>query len=99
MKGEMIMNCQDLVFSPKQSQKRIDRALKVLPAKALKRILSFSLFLLGAKRKAIASLMEMPEETVKTGISKVMKEGFSAIRDRRQPENKCDLQASNPREL
>ena len=42
--------------------------------------------------------MEMPEETVKTGISKVMKEGFSAFRDRRQTENKCDLQASNPRE-
>ena len=92
------MNCQDLVFSPKQSQKRIDRALKVLPAKVLKRILCFSLFLLGAKRKAIASLMEMPEETVKTGIGKVMKEGFSAFRDRRQAENKCDLQASNPRE-
>ena len=92
------MNCQDLVFSPKQSQKRIDRALKVLPAKVLKRILCFSLFLLGAKCKAIASLMEMPEETVKTGISKVMKEGFSAFRDRRQTENKCDLQASNPRE-
>ena len=92
------MNCQDLVFSPKQSQKRIDRALKVLPAKILKRILSFSLFLLGGKRKAIASLMEMPEETVKTGISKVMKEGFSAFRDRRQAENKCDPQASNPRE-
>ena len=94
----MIMNCQDLVFSPKQSQKRIDRALKILPAKVLKRMLCFSLFLLGAKRKAIASLMEMPEETVKTGISKVMKEGFSAIRDRRQHENKCDPQPSNPRE-
>ena len=92
------MNCQDLVFSPKQSQKRIDRALKILPAEVLKRTLCFSLFLLGAKRKAIASLMEMPEETVKTGISKVMKEGFSAFRDRRQAENKCDLQASNPRE-
>ena len=46
----------------------------------------------------LPGFMEMPEETVKTGISKVMKEGFSAFRDRRQAENKYDPQASNPRE-
>jgi len=90
------MNCHDLVFSPKQSQKRMDRALKVLPVNVLKRILCFSLYLLGAKRKTIAALMEMPEESVKTGISKVMKEGFSAFRDRRRSENQYAAKAWTP---
>jgi len=90
------MDCQDLVFSPEQSQKRIDRALQVLPVQVLKRILFFSLYLLGAKRKAISSLMEMPEESVKTGISKVMKDGLSAFRDRRQSEQIYEAQALTP---
>lgn len=90
------MDCQDLVFSPEQSQKRIDRALQVLPVRVLKRILFFSLYLLGAKRKAISSLMEMPEESVKTGIRKVMKDGLSAFRDRRQSEKIYEVQASTP---
>lgn len=88
------MDCQDLVFSSEQSQKRIDRALQILPVQVLKRILFFSLYLLGAKRKAISSLMEMPEESVKTGISKVMKDGLSAFRDRRQSEKIYEAQAS-----
>ena len=90
------MNCHDLVFSPKQSQKRMDRALKVLPVNVLKRILCFSLYLLGAKRKTIATLMEMPEESVKTGISKVMKEGFPAFRDRRRSENQYAAKTWTP---
>ncbi len=92
------MDCQDLVFSQKQSQKRIDKALKVIPIKMLKRILCFSLYLLGAKRKAIASLMEIPQESVKTNISKVMKDGFSAFRDRRTSENRYDPPTWTPPE-
>ncbi len=92
------MDCQGLLFSPEQSQKRIDRALQVLPVQVLKRILVFSLYLLGAKRKAISSLAEMPEESVKTGISKVMKFGLSAFRDRRQSEKISDVQASSPKQ-
>jgi len=90
------MNCQNIVFSPKQSQKRIDKALQVLPVQVLKRIIFFSLYLLGAKRKAIAALMETPEESVKTGISKVMKDGLSAFRDRRQSEKTYVSQMSVP---
>jgi hypothetical protein len=92
------MDCQDLEFSPEQSQKRIDRALQVLPVQVLKKILVFSLYLLGVKRTAISSLMEMPEESVKTGISKVMKYGLSGFRDRRQFEKISAAQVSTPLE-
>jgi len=82
------MDCQHLLFSEKQSEKRMERARKILPIEILKRILYFSLYLLGAKRKSIADLMGMSEESVKTGISKVMKHGLSGFRDRRKSEEK-----------
>ena len=92
------MNCQRLLFSPRQSQKRMDRALKILPIEVLKKILCFSLYLFGAKRKAIAELMGMPDESVKTGISKVMKSGISAFRDRRKSEKNYIPQTLPPSE-
>ena len=82
------MDCQHLLFSQKQSEKRMERALKILPIEVLKKILCFSLYLLGAKRKSIADLAGMPEESVKTTISKVMKRGLSGFRDRRKSDEK-----------
>jgi hypothetical protein len=79
-----IMNCQDIVFSQKQSQKRIDMALRILPSQVLKKFLFFALYLLGARLNAIASLVKMPEESGKTTISRVMKDGIPAFHDRRQ---------------
>lgn len=82
------MDCQHLQFSQKQSEKRMKRAVKILPIEVLQKILCFSLYLLGVKRKAIADLMGMPQESVKTGISKVMKHGLSGFSDRRKSEEK-----------
>ena len=79
------MDCQNLVFSQKQSQKRIEKALRFLPSLLLKKLVFFALYLLGARFKAIASLVEIPEETGKTTVHRVMKEGISAFIDRRQP--------------
>lgn len=90
------MNCQHLLFSPKQSQNRMDRALKILPIEVLRKILCFSLYLLGTKRKEIAELMGMPEESVKTGISKVMKGELSAFCDRRKTAEKIIPQTLLP---
>jgi hypothetical protein len=94
------MNCQNIVFSPQQSQKRIDKALRVLPLKVLKRILSFSLYMFGAKMNAIGSLMEMSEESVKTTNGRIMKDGLSAFRDRRESTDTYRSELSPPpREL
>jgi hypothetical protein len=86
------MNCQNIKFSPLQSQKRIERSLQVLPSQVLKRILFFALYLLGARLNTIASIVEMPQESVKTTISRIMKDGMAAFRDRRQSEKTYGLQ-------
>ena len=78
------MNCQDIVFSQKQSQQRIERFLRVLPSPVLKKLLFFALYLLGARLKSIAAIVEIPEESGKTTISRVMNDGIAAFQDRRQ---------------
>lgn len=90
------MNCQDIVFSQKQSQKRIEKALRVLPSQPLKKILFFALYLLGARLNEIATLVEIPEESGKTTISRVMRDGILAFGDRRKPAKTYGLQISSP---
>ena len=86
------MDCQNIVFSPQQSQKRINKVLHVLPPLILKKVLFFALYLLGARLTAIANFVEMPEESVKTTINRTMKDGLSALRDRRQSVKIHELQ-------
>jgi len=77
------MDCRQVVFSTEKSQERIDQALQVFPQKLLMRILAFALHLLGARRKEVAGLVEMPEQSVKTLLRLVLRDGFPAVRDRR----------------
>jgi hypothetical protein len=95
------MNCQDIVFSEKQSQKRIDMALRILPSQVLKKFLFFALYLLGVRLNTIASLVDMPEESGKTTISRVMKDGISALHDRRQSAktNEVHISVSMPSQV
>jgi hypothetical protein len=46
-------------------------------------ILAFALHLLGTSRKEVAALVEMPQESVKTLLRVVLRDGFPALRDRR----------------
>jgi hypothetical protein len=77
------MDCRDITFSAEKSRDRIDHALLVFPRKLLMRVLAFALHLLGASRKDVAALVDMPEESVKTLLRLVMRDGFPALRDRR----------------
>jgi len=90
------MDCQNIVFSPQQSENRINKALKVLPLKILQRILAFALYILGAKVNTIGSLMEMSEESVKTTNNRIMKDGLPAFRDRRESMNNSNRNISPP---
>jgi hypothetical protein len=78
------MNCQNVEFSPEKSAERIGRALQVFPERLLMRVMAFALHLMGARRSAVASLVEMPEESVKTAVRVVLRDGFAALRDRRE---------------
>ena len=77
------MDCHQVVFSSEKSQERIDNILQIFPRKLLMHILAFALHLMGAKRKQVAALVGMPEESVKTMLRLVSQDGFSALRDRR----------------
>jgi len=80
------MDCRDVEFSPSKSEERINRALDVFPEGLLMRLMAFTLHLLGGSRKAVAALVEMPQESVKTVVRLAMRDGFAALRDRRRSE-------------
>jgi hypothetical protein len=64
----------------------------------IKKIIIFALYLLGAKLNAIASIVEIPEESGKTTISRVMKDGISALSDRRQSPKEYGIKIPPPKE-
>lgn len=78
------MNCQTLEFCPVKSKERIERAAQVLGRALLNRVLAFVLYLLGAKRPAVAELVGMRDESLKAAIALIMRDGFPAFRDRRR---------------
>ena len=90
------MDCQDMVFSPSHSNNRIKKALQVLPELVLKKILFFSLYLLGARIGAIASIVGMPEESGRTVIKRISKGGLPALGDRRQSTKAYEHQLPQP---
>ncbi|NOQ42024.1 MAG: hypothetical protein GQ563_05945 [Desulfuromusa sp.] len=86
------MDCQSMVFSPKHSRNRTEKALQVLPELVVKKVLFFALYLLGARMNAIALLVGMPEESGKTTINRILRDGIPALRDRRYSAKACEPQ-------
>jgi hypothetical protein len=80
------MDCREIEFSPKKSNDRINKATHIFDPNVLFRILAFALHMFGAKRKIIAELVNMPEESVKTTNRVVVRDGFEAFLDRRKTE-------------
>lgn len=77
------MDCQAIEFSAQKSEKRIHQAMQVIDSKVVWRILAFALHILGASRKSVAGLLELPEDSVKTTIRTLFRDGFYAFLDRR----------------
>ncbi|MCI0514402.1 hypothetical protein L0128_14390 [candidate division KSB1 bacterium] len=78
------MNCQDLPFSPVIAQKRLENGIKIFGEKVIQRILGYALFLLGVNRHAIAKLLSVPVNTIKSNIRALAAVGIPAFEDRRQ---------------
>ena len=78
-----MINCHQLSFSIHYSEKRTAIANKIIGTTTVKRILAFSLYLLGASRKAIAEILNLPYDTLKSFSQRMEKEGVSALIDRR----------------
>lgn len=98
-----MLNNQNLPqLSPGSSQRRIDRATDILGAEVVSRILALAMYLLGAKRKALAEFLAIPLDTVKSLVQRVFSDGLPALEDRRrkastfmprtvEPEMRCKL--------
>lgn len=78
-----MINCQSLSFSGFYSEKRIALANKIIGAAAVKKIIALSFYLLGASRKAISEIMNIPYDTFKSFTQRVEKEGIQTLFDRR----------------
>lgn len=77
------MDCRNIDFSAEKSHQRIERYLQIFSPQLLNRILALVLHLLGVKRQVVATLVNMPEGSVKTLLRNIQKDGFVALRDRR----------------
>ncbi len=78
-----MINCHDLQFSSRHSQKRINRASSILGMRILTLIIGLALYLLGAKRSAIAVSLDVPGDTLKSFFQRFFKNGANAFEDRR----------------
>ena len=79
----LLTDCQNLRFSPSLSQNRLQRAVQVLGEPILRRVLCYSLYLLGVNRSEIGQTLAIPPETAKTIIKSVKKKGLAAFEDQR----------------
>ena len=79
-----MIDCRNVEFSPLLASQRQVQAIGVFGETTVKRIVVLSLFLLGAKRSAIAELLSLRHESVKTLIKNVHRDGLPAMEDRRR---------------
>ncbi len=80
------MDCRGLSFSPELSSKRLSKAQLIFGEKVLNRIICFCLYILGVRRIDISKAVKIPENTVRTMLKSILKDGFSAFFDRRRKE-------------
>jgi len=78
-----MLDCHSLNFSVIHSQKRINIANSILGPKTVKIVIAFALYLLGAAKKSLAESLNMPYETLKSVTNRILKDGITAIEDRR----------------
>ena len=74
----------DLKFSKTHSDKRLEKAYERLGVKIITRIISFTLFLLGAKREDIAQYLQIPIGTFLSFLTRTDRYGLLAFEDRRK---------------
>lgn len=84
MKKIPVIDCQNLVFSPRLAENRVAQALKLFGSGILQRILCYSLYLLGVNRKSIGEALGIPPETAKSIIKTINRDGLAAFEDRRR---------------
>ena len=84
MKKIPLIDCQNLVFSTRLADNRMDQAQSLFGPGILQRFLCYSLYLFGVNRKTIGQVLGIPPETAKSTIKTINRHGLRALEDRRQ---------------
>lgn len=71
-------------FSMHRSQRRLQKAERILGKRVVQRILAFALYLLGADFRRIAQILEIPQNTIKSRVRRIWNEGLVSLEDRRR---------------
>ena len=79
-----MIECQQASFSLELQQQRLTQAQKVLGEKVLRRLLCFTLYLLGVDRSSIANLIDIPPGTIRSVVRAILHDGITALEDRRR---------------
>lgn len=77
------IDSSSIVFSTARSRNRLEKAVAVVGEKAVKRILGLALFLLGANRKNISEMLDMPIGTFFTFLTRFHKDGMEVFSTKR----------------
>jgi len=84
MSGFNKIDCQTISFSSKLSSKRLGKAQLIFGEKVMQRIICFCLYIFGVRRSEISKIMKLPENTVRTMLKAISRDGFEAFFDRRK---------------
>ncbi len=79
-----MLDCRKLDFLPKLAAARCEAAELVFGGPALRRIVAFTLFILGVKRACIAEVLDMPPGTVRSLIRRLLGVGVEGFVDHRR---------------
>ncbi len=90
------MDCQQLSFSPTLGAERRGKAEKLLGQSVVTKILAVALFWLGARRPAIAAGLGTPENSLRTTVRVILRDGPGAFEDRRHHHRPCPSPAPRP---
>jgi len=78
------IDCRNLSFSLDLSKNRQHKVRLIFGEKVLKRIIAFSLYVLGVRRTDISEVVKLPANTVRTMLKTICEHGPIALFDRRK---------------
>lgn len=79
-----MIDCRQVQPNEKVAEQRIQKAVAVLGQGVVRRVLCFSLYLLGVNRTKISEALDIPGGSVRTTVRAIHHDGLPALEDRRK---------------
>jgi len=84
-----MMDCQQLSFSPIAGGERRKKAETALGKNVVTKILGLALYWMGGRRPEIAAELGIPENSLRTTVRVVLRDGPADLEDRRHSQRQC----------